>query len=612
MLILYLFVTPFSYNCQEAIIREAQGNIVGLKPNQKKRLANLHRRKIPRNCIAPVHFLRAIVELSHEIERQIGVLIDRKGGIRMVIVGDSNQIFIPDLGRQRVGQSRFRGLRLIHTHLREEPLSRDDLNDLSVLRLDMIMSVGVTPNGTPGASYYAHLLPKNPDGKLWQVEGPSTVHDLEKEDFLELIDSLEGEFAQARPAGSDVQVGKRAILVGVYSFKNRNVDEQMDELHELARSAGLYVLSRVIQRRDKPDPRFLLGQGKLADLILRAMQVEADLLIFDTDLTPTQSRNIAEKTDLLILDRTQLILDIFAQRAHSRDGKIQVELAQLKYLLPRLNRMNKAMSRLTGGIGGRGPGETKLEINRRRARDKITRLEKQLKQVQKRRKVRRQQRKRHQVPIVSIVGYTNAGKSTLINNLTKSEVLSEDRMFSTLDPVSRRLRFPQEREIVLTDTVGFIRDLPSELMAAFHATLEELADADLLLHVVDIHDPAYEEQIQSVRRILSQLELEGIPSILAFNKSELLPKEEVEALARRHQAIPISAMNRETLRPLLEEIGDRLWSSRLAQNKTTHALQFFDEEYGGGHRELSHEDEAIPEVLPESEESREAPLEKRV
>ncbi len=541
-------------------IKELFGNVIGLKPSQKKRLSTLYRRKLARQAMAPQHFLRALTELSHEIERQVGVLVDRKGEVTSVIVGDAHQIVIPAQGRIREAHGRLRGLRLIHTHLQNEPLSKDDLNDLSHLRFDFMMAVGVTEDGFPGHIYYAYLLPENAAGDLWKTEGPHTAAELEKDDFQFWIRTLEDEFARAATLGSEVADGNRAILVGVYPSKKFDIDARMGELEELANSAGLYVMGRVIQRRPKPDHRFLLGQGKLEDLILRSMQQGVDILVFDSDLSPGQSRNIADVTELKILDRTQLILDIFAQRAHSRDGKLQVELAQLKYMLPRLNRMNKAMSRLTGGIGGRGPGETKLEINRRRARERISRLEKQLKQVKTRRQVRRSKRKNHNVPIISAVGYTNAGKSTLVNTLTHSEVVAENRMFSTLDPVSRRLRFPEEREVILTDTVGFIRDLPPELKAAFEATLEELEDANLLLQVVDISDSSFTKQIEAVDGILRELELHQLPRLLILNKIDKIPKEEAENLCRTHDAIGVSALDRETLRPLLEVIEMRLWN----------------------------------------------------
>lgn len=534
-----------------------------MKPSQKKRLQALVTRKLMRNAIAPAVFLRALTELSREIERQIGVFVDRRGHIQQILVGEAHRIVIPELGRLRAGQVRFRGLRLIHTHLDDSPLTKEDLHDLVLSRFDLIAVVAALPDGLPGDSYYAYLLPENVQGELWRVEGPFTPQSLEAEDFLELITSLEAEFTKASPVVSDVQEGNRAILVGVYDHKTMDAEARMDELEQLAYSAGLYVLSRELQRRDHPDPRYMLGQGKLEQLIMYSMQLGADMLVFDADLTPTQSRNIAERTDLKIIDRSQLILDIFAQRAHSRDGKLQVELAQLKYLLPHLNRMSRAMSRLTGGIGGRGPGETKLEIDRRRARERIHRLEIELERVCSHRQNRRRRRQRENIPIVSVVGYTNAGKSTLLNTLTTSDVLIENRMFTTLDPVSRRFYLPGCGSVLLTDTVGFIRDLPADLVTAFQATLEELQDADLLLHIIDISDASFPEQIIAVERILNELELHDKLNLRVFNKIDLVDQEECNNLCRRYQALGISAHDSSTLTPLLAEIENMLLTSQL-------------------------------------------------
>lgn len=502
--------------------------------------------------------LRALTELSREVERQLALLIDRAGQVQHILVGDADRIVVPDLGRVRERESRFRGLRLIHTHLDDAPLSQEDLHDLVLSRLDMIVVVEAQSDGLPGDAHYGYMLPQNRDGALWQVEGPLSPHALDEEDFLSFISSLEAEFLRSATEGSEVEEGNRAILIGVYNRRTLDYEARMDELEELARSAGLFVMSREIQRRDKPDPRYLMGRGKLEQLNMESMQMGVDLLVFDAELTPTQSRNIAEQTELKTIDRSQLILDIFAQRAHSRDGKLQVELAQLKYMLPRLSQMNKAMSRLTGGIGGRGPGETKLEINRRRARDRIHRLEKQLKNVRKQRQNRRRHRQRGSTPMVSAVGYTNAGKSTLVNTLTQSDVLSENRMFSTLDPVSRRLSLPYNQTALFSDTVGFIRDLPPDLVTAFQATLEELEDADLLIHLVDVSDPAYQEQIESVNRILAELDLHDKPSLLVFNKIDRIDPEEAENLTRRYKAIGISALDPETLSPLLDAVVHEL------------------------------------------------------
>jgi GTPase len=298
-----------------------------------------------------------------------------------------------------------------------------------------------------------------------------------------------------------------------------------------------------------------MGQGKLQELIILALQKFASLLIFDQELNPSQIRSITDATELKVIDRTQLILDIFAQRAQTREGKLQVELAQLKYLLPRLVTKNTAMSRLTGGIGGRGPGETKLEINRRRVRDRITQLEKSLTAVRKQRRQQRSLRDKKGLPIVSIIGYTNAGKSTLLNTLTNSQVLAESKLFATLDPSSRRLRFPRDIEVIITDTVGFIKNLPEDLKVAFRATLEELESADLLLHVIDISNPRFEDQAESVEKILDDLDLKNIPMIRILNKQDLVDKSMVSRLERNFDGISLSAIDTSSLLPLIEKMA---------------------------------------------------------
>jgi GTP-binding protein HflX len=305
-----------------------------------------------------------------------------------------------------------------------------------------------------------------------------------------------------------------------------------------------------------------MGEGKLKEIIMKGMDIGSTLLIFNQDLSPSQIRAIAETTELKVIDRSQLILDIFARRAHSRDGKVQVELAQLKYMLPRLTGKGTAMSRLMGGIGGRGPGETKLEVDRRRIREKISHLERELKSLSEARKQRKQRRVVARLPIVSIVGYTNAGKSTLLNSLTKSSTVVEDKMFATLDTASRRLRFPKEREVIITDTVGFIRDLPKDLMAAFKSTLEELEDADLLIHLVDISNPRFEQHIESVESILKDLKVGDKPKLLVFNKTDKLRADTVTHILPRYDATAISAVRPESLRPLLGAIETHLWESQ--------------------------------------------------
>jgi GTP-binding protein HflX len=359
---------------------------------------------------------------------------------------------------------------------------------------------------------------------------------------------------------------ERAILVSASTRPKYELEDSMDELEELAQSSDVIVLDTVIQRLKELNPKYLLGEGKLKELIINAMDKGATLLIFDQDLTPSQMRAIAETTELKVIDRSQLILDIFARRAHSRDGKVQVELAQLKYALPRLTGKGTAMSRLMGGIGGRGPGEMKLEIDRRRINDRISRLEKELDTLSEARRQRKQRRVENRVPIVSIIGYTNAGKSTLLNALTKSSTVVEDKMFATLDTASRRLRFPREREIIITDTVGFIRDLPKDLMAAFKSTLEELEDADLLLHLVDISNPRFEQQIASVDNILKDLKLADKQKIIVFNKIDKVPEEAVWNTTSRYDAVAVSAVRPDTLGALLGAIEYNIWESKVVHD----------------------------------------------
>lgn len=489
----------------------------------------------------------------------MGILVDRKGRVAYVIVGDAKSIFLPDLEKEySVSNQRLRGLRLLHTHLYAEPLSDDDLTDLALLRLDMVVAVGVRSDGLPDLTYPAHILPLNPQKEKWRLLEPKPAAQLDV-DFIGLIQSLEEEIGRSQPGNTHKTNKNRAILVSITTAPLHEAEESAEELRQLALTSNLDIVDTMIQRRHTIDPRYLMGKGKMQDLILRSMQVGANILVFDQNLNPSQLRSITDMTELKVLDRTQLILDIFAQHAHSTDGKIQVELAQLKYLLPRLVMKNTAMSRLTGGIGGRGPGETKLEINRRRAYDRIAHLERLLKDSARNRVVRRNRRMKQGLPIVSIIGYTNAGKSTLLNSLTNSRVIAEDKLFATLDTASRRLRFPREREVIITDTVGFIRDLPPELLAAFKATLEELEDATLLLHVADISSPYLDQHVQVVEKTLAVLGLQGKLCLLALNKSDKISPETAENLARRYDGIPISALEQSSLLPLLEKMDALLW-----------------------------------------------------
>jgi len=521
---------------------------------------------------------RSLTEISVEIQRQVGVLIDRRGHVARVVVGDARSVFLPDLTAYRRGRDRLCGLRWVHTHLNGEPLSDDDLTDLALLRFDLVAAVEAQPDGLPGQVFQAHLLPRNPDDRPWELLPPVSVHRL-GDDFPQLISALEDEFQRTRREGREGGGGgDRAILVHVSSDARAVAEAGVAELRELARSAGLSVVDVVIQRRDL-HPKYVMGRGRLQETVIKAMQLGAELLIFDLNLTPSQVNALATYTDLKVLDRTQVILDIFAQHAETREGRIQVELAQLRYLLPRLGAKQtaSALSRLTGGIGGRGPGETKLEIDRRRAQDRIAQLEREVKKLGERRRLRRARRTRNALPVISIVGYTNAGKSTLLNQLTRSEVTAENALFATLNPVSRRLRFPREREVIVTDTVGFIRKLPEELMAAFRTTLEELDEADLLLHVVDASSPEVEQHIDTVRSVLKELHVSDKPTIMVLNKVDQCDGDTVAALGARYQATPVCALQLDTLPPLLARIEAVLWPAQsdaaaqaIARNEADH------------------------------------------
>ena len=540
-------------------MQEVYGNTLGLKPSQLHALRRTYRRRVEPHDVVSPELARHLTEISLETNRQVGVFLDRKGDVQAVIVGDARKLELPDVGRGRAGESRLRGLRLVHTHLHREPLTRDDHTDLALLRLDLVAAIEVREDGLPGRVHYAHLLPENAQGAMWKDEEVANVHDLAYDAVGGAL-ALEEEFARAR-ALRRTGGRERAILVGFGGHRRgrAEADSSLAELRELARTAGVEVIDAMLQLRREPDPRYLIGKGKLEDVVLRSMQLMATLVVFDAELSPSQARHIAEATSLKILDRTQLILDIFAQRAQSADGKLQVELAQLKYLYPRLVGRDDSLSRLAGGIGGRGPGETKLEIDRRRVRDRITALERRIEALSGDRQLRRRQRNQRGLPVLSIVGYTNAGKSTLLNALTASEVLAEDKLFATLDPTSRRLRFPRDREVIVTDTVGFIRDLPPDLVNAFRATLEELGDADLLLHVVDASDPRQDEQIAAVDRILGELGLEGKRRLLVFNKIDRLPPGEGAAHADRRGGVGVSATTHEGLADLLHRCDRLLW-----------------------------------------------------
>jgi len=551
-------------------IKHLYGNLNGLKHLHLTNLERLYRRKVLPTEIISIDLARLLIDISNEIGRQVALLVSRTGGVEYVIVGDEKSILLPELKNYPLGRKSLRGLRMIHTHLKGEPINTDDLNDLLLLRLDLLAALNASHSETSLIPISYATLKQVPLSDL-----PYLVHDSQPLNFLNIdiynyINNLEREL-DGYSATSKITVSgeERAILVSVTKSSAAEANDSLEELKELARTAGLNVLETVTQRPRKFSPNFLMGEGKMREMVILALRCGATILVFDQELTPTQARSISNMTELKVIDRSQLILDIFARRAHSLDGKVQVELAQLKYLLPRLTGQGVQMSRLMGGIGGRGPGETKLELDRRRIRARISKLELQLTNLSANRYQRRQKRIKANLPIISIVGYTNAGKSTLLNTLTQSDVFTENLLFATLDTSTRRLRFPMEREVIITDTVGFIRLLPKSLMGAFRATLEELNDADLLLHVVDCTNPRFIEQVKDVEAILNELGLGDKETLLIFNKSDKLRDLKVNNplsfMKTKHAsnnlgAFLISANDKKSLTPLLKQLQQRFWS----------------------------------------------------
>jgi GTPase len=529
-------------------VPELHGNTTGLSPSAIKALERVYRRRVPMDRIATPELVRSLVDASRETKRQVGALVHRSGSVDSVIVGHATGLMLPDIGRLRAAEGRFRALRLVHTHLFDEPLTHDDIVDLTRLRLDLVAAILLGPDGEPRRMTWAYNVPPREAGATpYEVVGPQP-YGHPQPDFGALVASLEAEFAKRSRARSVKAKDGLAILIHVGDKRRRGALAQaksrLDELAALAETAGVEVADRVIQLRDGLDPKFLLGQGKLADVVMRAIDLDAETLIFDADLSPAQAHGIASRTDLRVIDRTQLILDIFAQRAESRDGKLQVELAQLKYALPRLGLKDDALSRLTGGIGGRGPGETKLELGRRRARERVNRLERALEEIEKQRAVRAKRRSESDTPRVAIVGYTNAGKSTILNALTDAGVVAEDKLFATLDPRSRLVVLPTGERMILSDTVGLIRDMPAGLFAAFRATFEEVAGADVLLEVVDASDPESGEHLASTEKVLADLGLLDRPRLRVFNKADRLSDLEREVLVERDEGVLASAITK--------------------------------------------------------------------
>ena len=484
-----------------------------------------------------------------------------------VVVGERGGIRLPPLTTERVGRARFRGVRLIHTHLDGELLSKEDLSDLAILQLDLVAALTGRRGEKAEMIHIGHLIPENKSGRAWAFMGPLPLQELDI-DFTGFITELENEFVKARGRFYVLGEGReRAVLVSVVPPRSRkDAEESIAELKDLCYSAGIAVVDSVIQKPKELHPGFLIGKGKIEETVMKCQQLGADLLVFDEGLSPGQIKNISAITELKVIDRNQLILDIFAQRAKTNEAKIQVELAQLSYILPRLGEKNTAFSRLTGGIGGRGPGETKLEVDKSRIRARIAFLEKRLKEVRKVRDKKRERRRQSQIPIVSIVGYTNSGKSTLLNLLTKSRVEAEDKAFSTLNPTTRLIKYPERKNIIITDTVGFIKDLPEVLLRAFIATLEELEDADVLLHLVDISAPDFEERMDVVKNLLVRLSLEHKRRLVVFNKIDKIDRSFIGQIENRYKAVSVSCLKKEGIDSLVRAIETELVPAGTAKN----------------------------------------------
>ncbi|MBX9667964.1 MAG: GTPase HflX [Candidatus Obscuribacterales bacterium] len=573
-------------------------NAKGLKKSEIQQLERLLTKRIPKDKILTLDLADTVAEISHEIGHPVSVVINRRGQVVNVTVGAAGQVNTPELRGVRVGPGRLCGHRIVQTHLNSdtvklakkkasigdgddttsngtqvETFSKESLQCLARNRLDLLAQIEVDPQGPFSRAhgehakmadvvYIAHLLPgRDSEGRLWKVLPPQTARGAQEDDFEELISSLEDEFRTQAPGLPVAEGEERAVLVDLISASTDSwqVEDDLDELAQLARAAGATICGRITQARPMPHPKHFLGSGKVQEVALMAQELGANLVIIDQELSPAQQRNLEDMVGVKVLDRTELILDIFSQRARTKEGKLQVELAQLKYLYPRLIGKGQVLSRLGGGIGTRGPGETKLEVDRRRIRSRINALEKETERIRSYRDTQRRQRVAQNLPVVALVGYTNSGKSTLLNALTKSDVFVEDKLFATLDPTTRKTVLPDGSTFLISDTVGFIKKLPTSLVAAFRATLEEVSEADVLLHVVDSSHPNVLDQIVSVFDVLSELSAVDKPIITVLNKADKVRPEDLAWLAAQVPSpIITSATNRIGFGSLLTQVQELL------------------------------------------------------
>ena len=541
-------------------MREIKGNIKGIRDSVIAELQKLYDMQSPQ--LVSQELAVKLADITEYINREISVYITRSGQIIEIAVGDNATVELPSFSGRR-GAERLSGIRCIHTHPGGNPyLSGVDISALKNNKYDAMVAIGVlSPDFTKSELTFG-LITGIDSNENYTAEcyGPYSIEDAENINFVNTVSTIERILDKQTGTASLQVMSERAILIGMEWGRNDSlwtVDDSLEELKQLADTAGATVIKKFIQKRPKPDPAFFIGRGKVQELALYAQQENIDLCIFDDELSPAQQRNIESVMGIRILDRTALILDIFAQRARTNEGKLQVELAQLQYTLPRIMGKGLMLSRLGGGIGTRGPGETKLEVDRRRIRDRIAFIKDQIEKVKAVRSLHRSKRKKNNVFEVSLVGYTNAGKSTLLNTLTNSDIYAKDQLFATLDPTTRQLTLPNKQEIIITDTVGFIQRLPHQLIAAFRSTLEVVTEADLLVHVIDVSHELYKEQAAAVHEVLKEIGAETKPVITVYNKIDKLPPDSklADSLALEEETVCISAakkLNLETLQQMIE------------------------------------------------------------
>lgn len=533
------------------------GDIDGLRKNTVTRLEELYDITVPFGQIITEDLAYTLLSISHEIRRELAIYINRRGQIISVAVGNIYSVDLPDFSGRR-SQHRLSGIRCIHTHPNNDSqLSKVDLASLKDLRFDIMAALASQNDNTDVSfSFISHF--KNDSFELETI-GPITLEEFLQIDLTYLLTQVEQNLDE-RISSSTLAIKENALLIGIDCGGEWGIEESLNELRLLAETAGAQIIGSTWQKRGRPDASSFIGRGKVQEVSILRQERNANLIIFDDELSPAQQRNLEQQLGVKVIDRTALILDIFAQRARSHEGKLQVELAQLKYALPRLGGQGLILSRLGGGIGTRGPGETKLEVDKRRIRSRISDIEKEIEQVKKHRNLHRTRRQASQIPTVALVGYTNAGKSSLLNTLTNADVLAEDKLFATLDPTTRLVTLPSGREALLTDTVGFIQKLPHHLIAAFRATLEEVIQADLLLHVIDAGHPQLQQQSDAVFKVLRDLSADTKPVITVFNKIDTIDNPyTIDRLLRLENSAAISATAKIGVDELLQAIDDFLY-----------------------------------------------------